>query len=196
MPSKHGSMIKAWIITSVGWFECGLELVAVPCCPYQWHNHLVCLPSHQSGASSSVTKNLPLISMTKKLEKKKLSGLSVHLQPKSGANLIVCSFSVHSLKSVWNVGWGEFRTERVLTELLYYFPSFDLKCSFTPSQKPSVFWPVWQILSTHAWGGSERVDEDGGGMQLRLPLICLFHRRLLFFQPGFEFWTCLILSWV
>lgn len=79
------------MITSVGGFECGLEWEAVPCCPYRWHKRLIYLPSHQSSASSSVTKNLLLISNPNC--KKKLSGLSVHAQPKSGADLTVCSFS-------------------------------------------------------------------------------------------------------
>lgn len=111
----------------------------------------------------------------------------VYLSIRSPRAVLISAFAAlvrPSLKSVWNVRWGEVRSERVLTELLYYFPSFDLKCSFTPSEKPSVFWLVWLILSTEVRGGSERADEDGGGMQSRLPLICLFHHRLFFFSRG------------
>lgn len=77
---------------------------------------------------------------------KKLSGLSVHSQPKSGANVTVCGFSVPQFEERLK------RRRSVLTELLYYFASFDLKCSFTLLEKPSVSAGVTDTIRSYARG--------------------------------------------
>lgn len=143
------------MITSVGGFECGLEWEAVPCCPYRWHKRLIYLPSHQSGASSSVTKNLLLIS-NPNCKKSFPACLSMR-SPRAALISPFAALVRHRLKSVWSVGWGEVRAEKAPTELLYYFASFDWKCRFTLLEKPSVFGLVWLILSADVWGGSERL---------------------------------------
>ena len=53
------------------------------------------IPHDPSSTSSSFVETLLLICMTKERENKKLSWVSVHLQPTSDSNLTVCGFSRH-----------------------------------------------------------------------------------------------------
>lgn len=95
------------------------------------------LPSHQSAASSSVMKNLSLIFMTKKLKKKKKnpSGLSVHPQPRSGANLTVCGFSAPQF------------TERLR----------ELQDRTSSERAALLFFLVWFQMQLYTVGVAERV---------------------------------------
>lgn len=137
---------------------------------------------------------------------KKLSGLSVHSQPKSGANVTVCGFSAPQFEERLK------RRRSVLTELLYYFASFDLKCSFTLLEKPSVSAGVTDTIRSYArglracgWRWRRNAVEITLYLSLPSPFVFFFFSSVLssdrasfsagFSDQGCEAWNRLTSMW-